>query len=173
MLPFLYDEEIEEEEDEYSAATYVPDKHDNEKPKKVRTHEDYVKGAEECLLIEEEMDQLEEDDPDYLEELEREALLNDPEMVAEVLADVLKQDNALLTEIASKLTVDAPDTVKEMEGMLGEGEALHERPDVVGFIIAKMLAEEQDLGILDELDHALATHFHAWGDESIGGGDEL
>ena len=142
------------------------------------THEEFVKGAEECLLIEEEMAELEEHDPEYLEQLEREALAEDPEIVAEIIEDVLKQDNTLLVEIAAKLMKDTPDVVKEMEGMLGEDEKLETRPDVVGFIVAKLLSDEENLGLLDEFDEALSEHFFddddEWDDgENIGGGDEL
>lgn len=141
------------------------------------THEEFVKGAEECLLIEEEMAELEEHDPEYLEQLEREALAEDPEIVAEIIEDVLKQDNTLLVEIAAKLMKDTPDVVKELEGMLGEDEKLETRPDVVGFIVAKLLSDEENLGLLDEFDEALSEHFFdddEWDDgEDIGGGDEL
>lgn len=167
VLPYLLDEDEEKpnEGEEGNAAS------------KTYTHEDYVRGAEECLLIEEEMIQMEEDDPDYLAQLEREALAEDPELVAGIISDVLKQDDKLLKEITSKLLKDTPDVVKEMEGMLGEGEELESRPDVVGFIIAKLLSDEENLELLDEFDEALSDHFYAqeWGeDESdVGGGDEL
>jgi len=169
VLPFLLEEELEEEKsggDEGDATT------------KTYTHEEFVQGAEECLLIEDEMNQLEKDDPDYLAQLEREALEDDPEAVAEIVADILKQDDVLLKSIAAKLEKDAPEVVKEMEGMLGEGEKLEARPDVVGFIVAKMLSEETNLDILDELDEALSQFFidDEWGDEEVGdvgGGDEL
>ena len=172
VLAFLYDEEEGEQSIDEGGTTT-----------RTYTHEDFVKGAEECLMIEDEMDQLEEDDPDYLAQLERDALESDPEVVAEIVADVLKQDSALLKDIASKLTSDAPEIVKEMEAMMEEGENLEDRPDIVGYIIADLLAEDPDLDILDEFDEALSSYFFEdWGDESEGGvleggevgdGDEL
>lgn len=170
VLPFLLEEEDGDEKsdgDEGDATT------------KAYTHEQFVQGAEECLMIEDEMTQLEEDDPEYLAQLERDALAEDPEAVAEIVADVLKQDDKLLKDIAAKLEKDTPEVVKEMEGMLGEGEKLENRPDVVGFIIAKLLSEDKNLDILDELDEALGHFFQEdWDDyeedvADVGGGDEL
>ena len=168
VLPFLSNEGDDEGDDINKDAT----------PKTSYTHEEFVKGAEECLLIEDEMAELEEHDPEYLEQLEREALAEDPEIVAEIISDVLKQDNKLLVEIAAKLMKDTPDVVKEMEGMLGENEKLETRPDVVGFIVSKLLNDEENIDILDEFDAALSEYFFGdddeWADEEdIGGGDEL
>lgn len=173
VLPYL----LEEEGEDKIGDSYVEDA-----PTKTYTHEEYVLGADECLLIEDEMHQLEEDDPEYLAQLEREALAEDPEVVAEIVADVLKQDEKLLKEISAKLLEDSPEVVKEMEGMLGEGEKLESRPDVVGFIVAKLLGEENNLDLLDNFDEALAEHYFGdydidedWGDEEtdVGDGDEL
>ena len=55
VFPYL------DEEDDEEDGTPVTDKTSY-------THEQYVSGAEECLLIEEELIQLEKDDPDYLED---------------------------------------------------------------------------------------------------------
>lgn len=166
VLPFLYDEEYEYL-DEYGYTTT-----------RTYSHDDFVKGAEECLEIYDEMEHLEEEDPEYLAQLEREALLEDPETVAEIISDVLKQDDALLKEIAAKLEKDAPETIKEMEGMLGEGEKLEGRPDVVGFVIAKLLSEDKNLDLLDEFDEALSEYYlDDWDDweegDEVGDGDEL
>mmetsp|Transcript_23159 Transcript_23159/g.49559 ORF Transcript_23159/g.49559 Transcript_23159/m.49559 type:complete len:231 (+) Transcript_23159:138-830(+) len=170
VLPYLHEDEGEKSGDDGDATT------------RTYTHEDFVRGAEECLMIEDEIDQLEEEDPDYLEKLERDALMDDPEIVAEVIADVLKQDESsqLLKDIASKLVTDAPQIVKEIEGMLGEGEKLEDRPDVVGYIIAKLLSEQEHVDILGELDEALAELVEDWHEEEHyeewrpdGYGDEL
>lgn len=143
---------------------------------KAYKHEDYVLGAEECLNIEAEMIALEETDPDYLDQLERESLAEDPEIVAEIIADVLQQDEKLLKDIAEKLMKDAPDVVKEMEGMLGD-EKLNTRPDVVGFVIATLLSdpEQDNISILDEFDSALAELFDETEEmyDEVGNGDEL
>jgi len=147
---------------------------------KTYTHAEYAQGAEECLAIEDEMDQMEHDDPEYLEQLERDAIADDPEAIAEIIAQVLEQDDALLKEIARKIEKDKPLLVVEVEGLLGIDDKLEDRADVVGFIIAKMLAGDGDLDILDEFDDALsdsydaiADHFHEedWDDEEVGAGD--
>mmetsp|Transcript_33183 Transcript_33183/g.56391 ORF Transcript_33183/g.56391 Transcript_33183/m.56391 type:complete len:242 (-) Transcript_33183:957-1682(-) len=181
VLPYLFDDEEgensdqegEEKSDELKAEK---SEDDGDTTTRTYTHENYVKGAEECLMIEDEMNRLQEEDADYLEQLERDALFEDPEIVAEVIADVLKQDELLLNEMATKLKKDAPEAVKEMEGMLGEGEKLEDRPDVVGFIVAKLLSEDEDLEILGELDEMLAELVDDWTYEDsgdVGGGDEL
>ncbi len=172
VLPYLLDEEEskggESVEGGESASTTS------------YTHEDFVRGAEECLLIEDEMNRLESEDPDYLAQLEREALVDEPDIVAEIVADVLKQDNILLKEIATKLTSDVPELVNDMSSMLGEGEKLENRPDIVGLIVAQLLSDDQNLDILDEFDEALSGRYFReddWGEdpESIGsmGNDEL
>jgi len=124
---------------------------------RTHAHADYVRAAEECLLIEDEMERLEVDDPEYLSELEREVLRDDPTIVAEIIENVLEGDEELLRGIASKLIEDAPEIVREMEGMLGEGERLEGRPDVVAFIVARLLSDDQNLDLLDEFDAALST----------------
>ena len=173
VIPFLKEEEEEEGE--------TADGFKGDTATRKYTHEDYVAGAEECLLIEEEMAELEDADPDYLDQLEREALAEDPELVAEIVTDVLKQDETLLKEIASSLEKDAPEAVKDADGMLEDGQKLENRPDVVGFIVAKLLGDEENFGLLDKFDEALSEHFFDdefyddYGEEEvgIGGGEEL
>ena len=172
VLPYLLDEEESEGNE--------PDDGGGDALPKIYTHEDFVRGAEECLLIEDEMNRLEKDDPEYLAQLEREALEEDPDIVAEIVADVLKQDETLLKEIATKLLSDVPELVTEMNIMLVEGEQLEDRPDIVGLIVAQLLSDEQNLDILDVFDESLSDHyFHDEkgedGEESIGtmGNDEL
>ena len=148
VLPFL--------SDEYNDSDTM-EGNDDVSTRRIYTHDDYVTGAEECLLIEDEMDRLEVEDPDYLDELEREALKDDPTMVADIIANVLGDDDILLTNIISKLRADAPDVVNDMEGMLLEGEQLGSRPDVVAIIIARLLSDEQNLDLLDEIDEALSS----------------
>ena len=148
VLPFLSDEYNDSE---------TMEGNDDVSTTRIYTHDDYVRGAEECLLIEDEMDRLEVDDPEYLDELEREALRDDPTIVAEIIANVLGEDDTLLTSIVSKLKTDAPDVVSDMENMLMEGEELIDRPDVVAIIIARLLSDEQNLDLLDEFDEALSS----------------
>ena len=146
VLPFLSDEYIDGDQ---------VGGNDDKSTGRAYTHVDYVRGAEECLLIEDEMDRLEVEDPEYLDELEREALRDDPTMVAEIISNVLADDDVLLTNIISKLRTDVPDVVGDMEGMLSEGETLGSRPDVVALIIARLLSDEQNLDLLDDIDEAL------------------
>jgi len=174
VLPYVLEEEEsgDDNADENSSSNK-----DDTTITKTYTHEEYVLGAEECLNIEAEMIELEESDPTYLDQLERESLAEDPEIVAEIIADVLKQDEQLLNDIAEKLMKDAPDVVKEMEGMLGD-EKLNTRPDVVGFVIAMLLSDtDQDnaMSILDEFDSALAELFDETEEiySEVGNGDEL
>ena len=177
VLPYVLEEE-EESDDDKNADENSSSNKDDKTITKAYAHEDYVLGAEECLNIEAEMIALEEN-AEYLDQLERESLAEDPEIVAEIIADVLKQDEQLLKDIAEKLMQDAPDVVKEMEGMLGD-EKLNTRPDVVGFVIATLLSDpDQDnaISILDEFDSALAELFdeteETYDDIQIGNGDEL
>ena len=177
VIPYLK----EEEEEEMNADGWKGDGDDeDDATTKKYTHQDFVEGALECLQIEEEMAELEEDDPEYLAQLEREALADEPELVAEIVADVLKQDEALLKDISSELERHHSDSeaVKEAEGMLGKGETLEHRPDLLGSIIARLLGDDQNLEFLEKFDEALSEHFFVeddWNYEEndIGGGDEL
>jgi len=165
VLPYLLDDDESEqiETGDDGGSTSI----------EIYTHEDFVRGAEECLLIEDEMNRLEKEDPEYLAQLEREALEDDPDIVAEIVADVLKQDDTLLKEIASQLMSDVPELMNEMNVMLGEGEKLEDRPDVVALLVAQLLSDEHNLDILDEFDEALSDHYFLEDDlgddaESIG-----
>ena len=168
VLPFLSEEYDNDKmgggdggggnvESSSSTSSSSSSKDDDAKTSRTYTHAEYVRGAEECLLIEDEMDRLEVDDPEYLDELEREALRDDPTIVAEIIANVLGEDDTLLTSIVSKLKTDAPDVVSDMENMLMEGEESIDRPDVVAIIIARLLSDEQNLDLLDEFDEALSS----------------
>lgn len=64
VLPYLFEED---ENDVNESAGY--------------THEEYVRGAEECLLVEKELSELGEED---IHSFEREALEDDPELLAQV-----------------------------------------------------------------------------------------
>mmetsp|Transcript_18137 Transcript_18137/g.32379 ORF Transcript_18137/g.32379 Transcript_18137/m.32379 type:complete len:268 (-) Transcript_18137:31-834(-) len=167
VLPYLYEDEEEDEADADADADATTKTTTPTTTPRTYTHDDYVQGAEECLMIEEEMTQMELDDPQYLAKLERDALIEDPEIVAEVIADVLSQDGSseLLKEIATTLEKEAAVAVHNVEGMLKEGESLEERPDVVGYIIAKMLSEDDNLNILGELDESLAKLVEDWHEE--------
>mmetsp|Transcript_14418 Transcript_14418/g.33533 ORF Transcript_14418/g.33533 Transcript_14418/m.33533 type:complete len:212 (+) Transcript_14418:90-725(+) len=135
VLPFLF----EDDENSGDPRSY--------------SHEEYVRGAEECLLVENELSQLGEDE---LDSLEMEALEDDPELLAQVITDVLKQDDMLLREIAYKLETDgaSKQAVLQVADLLS-GEQLENRADVVGFLLAELLQDNPN--ILDEFDEAIAA----------------
>jgi hypothetical protein len=95
------------------------------------------------------VNRLQEENPDYLEELEREALLDDPEIFADMITKIISQDESLLKEISAKLSEDE-ELMTDAEKLLEENETLENRPDVLGFLLAKYLSEDPSL--LDEFD---------------------
>jgi hypothetical protein len=149
------------------------------------THEQYARGAEECLLVEAEMDRLAKEDPEALDQMEREALEDDPALLAEIISDVLSQDKQLLKDVATKIKKadDKAEIVKDItEEMLNEGEQLEDRPDILGYLVATIIIDDPEF--LDEFDEQLAEG--GWYDEedweeyeednygdNLGGGDEL
>lgn len=136
------------------------DNADDEKKKVVYTHEQYAMGAEECLLVEAEMERLAKEDPEALDRLEREALEDDPDILAEIISDVLQQDAKLLHDVVAKIkgAEEKAEIVKDItEGMLSEGEKLEDRPDVLGYLVATIMIE--DPSFLDEFDAQLAEGF--------------
>mmetsp|Transcript_19563 Transcript_19563/g.40984 ORF Transcript_19563/g.40984 Transcript_19563/m.40984 type:complete len:260 (-) Transcript_19563:204-983(-) len=157
VLPYLYDDDADPHADSLSNNNNNED--EETKPPKTYTHADYIKAAEECLLIEEEMERLAAEDPEMLDQLEREALAQDPEILADVISDILSQDDSLLKEIVDKLSKEKPDLMSdiEKEGLLEEGETLGDRPDVVGYFLATLLSEDPSL--LDEFDALLSEDY--------------
>lgn len=95
------------------------------------------------------MNRLQDDDPDYLQELEREALLEDPEIFAEMITQIISKDEALLKDIVAKLSEDK-ELMSEASELLPEGETLQSKPELVGILLAKYLSEDPSL--MDEFD---------------------
>lgn len=93
VLPYVLEEEESGDDNNNDESESSSGKKDDTITK-AYTHEDYILGAEECLNIEAEMIELEDTDPEYLDQLERETLAEDPEIVAEIISDVLKQDES-------------------------------------------------------------------------------
>ncbi len=163
---------------EHVLPTIVDDEEDDnnsngEGEKKVYTHEQYAMGAEECIMVEAEMERLAMEDPEELERMEREAMAEDPDILAEIIADVLEQDEKLLTDVATKIkeATNHADIVKDIvEGMLNEGEKLEDRPDILGYLVATIMVEDPDF--LDEFDDQLAESFFEYDDEDWEEGDE-
>eukprot|EP00956_Cyclotella_meneghiniana_P005064 scaffold6277_cov54-Cyclotella_meneghiniana.AAC.3 len=118
------------------------------------THHDYVRGAEECLMIEDEMIRLQDEDPDLIRQLEREALEEDPDTFADMITQIISNDKVLLKEITEKLAEDE-ELMADAKEMLEMGETLETRPDVIGFLFAKYLAEDPSL--LDEFDELFGS----------------
>ena len=138
---------------EHVLPTIVDDEESTEEGNIVYTHEQYAIGAEECLMVEAEMDRLAEEDPEELERMEREAMADDPEILGEIIADVLEQDAKLLSDVSAKIkdAVEHEDIVQEIsDEMLNEGEKLEDRPDVLGYLVATIIVE--DHYFLDEFD---------------------
>uniref|UniRef100_A0A7S0THR7 Uncharacterized protein n=1 Tax=Skeletonema marinoi TaxID=267567 RepID=A0A7S0THR7_9STRA len=145
---------------EHVLPTLIDDD-DSSGEKKVYTHEQYAMGAEECIMVEAEMERLAMEDPEELERMEREAMAEDPDILAEIISDVLQQDAQLLKDVATKIkdAADHADIVKDItEGMLSEGETLEDRPDVLGYLVATIMVE--DPSFLDEFDAQLAEEFY-------------
>ena len=148
------------------------------------THHDYVRGAEECLMIEDEvstcsccfpiifssceliqfiiiisrplikMIRLQDEDPDLIRQLEREALEEDPDTFADMITQIISNDEVLLKEITEKLAEDE-ELMADAKEMLEMGETVETRPDVIGFLFAKYLAEDPSL--LDEFDELFSS----------------
>lgn len=177
VLPTIVDDEAED----------TPNKEDGSSGDvKKYTHEQYARGAEECLLVEAEMDRLAKEDPEALDQLEREALEDDPALLAEIISDVLSQDKQLLKDVATKIknADDKAEIVKDItEEMLNDGEQLEDRPDILGYLVATIIIDDPEF--LDEFDEQLAEG--GWYDEedweeeydeenigdNLGGSDEL
>ena len=119
------------------------------------SHTDFVKAAEECLSIENEMDQ---------QQPERNIAQQDIEIL---ITDILIQDEQLLKEIVAKLSKERPATLEEIKsnGIMEEGEGLEDRPDIVGFYLAYILSEDSSL--LGELGSLLSIS-----EQSLLGGDD-
>eukprot|EP00573_Skeletonema_grethae_P010476 CAMPEP_0201698114 /NCGR_PEP_ID=MMETSP0578-20130828/17248_1 /ASSEMBLY_ACC=CAM_ASM_000663 /TAXON_ID=267565 /ORGANISM="Skeletonema grethea, Strain CCMP 1804" /LENGTH=230 /DNA_ID=CAMNT_0048184557 /DNA_START=12 /DNA_END=704 /DNA_ORIENTATION=- len=166
VLPTIVDDDDEDNNNNNSNGA-------GEEGTKVYTHEQYAMGAEECIMVEAEMERLAVEDPEELERMEREAMAEDPDILAEIIADVLEQDEKLLTDVASKIkdaTIHA-DIVKDIvEGMLNEGEKLEDRPDVLGYLVATIMVEDPDF--LDEFDDQLAEEFFHYDSEDWEESDE-
>lgn len=167
VLPTLVDDEDEEGDNNSNGGG------EEGTTKKVYTHEQYAMGAEECIMVEAEMERLAIEDPEELERMELEAMAEDPEILAEIIADVLEQDEKLLTDVATKIkdATDHADIVKDIvEGMLNEGEKLEDRPDVLGYLVATIMIEDPDF--LDEFDSQLAEEFFEYDSEDWEESDE-
>jgi hypothetical protein len=113
------------------------------------------------------VNRLEQEDPSYLEQLEREALLEDPEIFAEMITQIISKDASLLKEISAKLSQDK-EIQSEMDDMLKEGETLEDRPDALGLLLAKYLSEDPSL--LDEFDELFSIELED--DDYVEGGDD-
>lgn len=120
-----------------------------------RSIEEYVWAAHECLLIEDEVDEMEDEDPEGLEALEMAMLEDDPSLLAEVISDVLESNPALLQDLEEELKREDPEHYQGMIEELAEGESLIDRPELVADLIALLLAENSDMALIDEIDDYL------------------
>ena len=143
---------------------------------KERSHSDYVSAAQECLLIEMEMQLMEEEDPEALAELERSLLAEDPDLLAEVVAEVLAKSPELMHELQIELEREDPEFYQDLMEELGDDESLSDRPEILAELVAVMLAEDPDM--LEKLDEDLfammdVDDFDPAEDDSDGVGNEL
>lgn len=125
---------------------------DDASPEVERSIEEYVWAAHECLLIEDEVDEMEDEDPEGLEALEMAMLEDDPALLAEVVKDVLESNPALLRDLEEELKREDPEHYKGMIEELAEGESLIDRPKLVADLISLILAENPDMALIDEID---------------------
>ena len=123
-----------------------------------RSVEEYIWAAHECLLIiEDEVDEMEDEDPEGLEALEMAMLEDDPALLAEIISDVLESNPALLQDLEEELKREDPEHYQGMIEELAEGESLIDRPELVADLIALLLAENPDMALIDEIDDYI-TH---------------
>lgn len=118
-----------------------------------RTKADYVEAATQCLLIEQEMERMLEDDPEALDSLEKELLDKDDSMLAEVIADVLGQNAELTKQLEDEIKNDNPELHKVLLEELGEGETLSSRLDILADVVTVMLKDDDTF--LDMLEEEL------------------
>ena len=121
-----------------------------------RSTEEYIWAAHECLLIEDEVDEMEDEDPEGLEALEMAMLEDDPALLAEIISDVLESNPALLQDLEEELKREDPEHYQGMIEELAEGESLIDRPELVADLIALLLAENPDMALIDEIDDHIA-----------------
>ena len=147
IFPIL-DAEIGGIDDDYDED----DDGDASRPKVERSREEYIWAAHECLLIENEVDEMEDEDPELLEELEMAMLEEDPALLAEVVKEVLESNPTLLEDLEEELKREDPEQYRAMIEELSEGESLIDRPELVADLISLMLAENPDMALVDEID---------------------
>lgn len=127
-----------EEEDEGEASA------DQEKaaanPDKEYTRENYVAGAYECLLIEQEMYEMEDEGmnpEDFLAE--------DPEFLADIVKQMIEADPNIIKEVEEELKQEEPEFWNELSKKLKEGETLKDRPDLMAELLLHAVSEEPSL----------------------------
>ena len=117
------------------------------------THSDYVLAAEECLEVEEQMNQLLSEDPEMLSELEQSMFAEDPALLSEVIAEVLSKSPDLMVALEKELMEEDPELYEDIKQELEEGQTFADRPDILADLVTLLLAEDPEL--LDKLDEDL------------------
>ena len=137
-----------------------------------RTIEEYVWAAHECLLIENEVDEMEDEDPEGLEALERAMLEEDPQLLAEIIEEVLESNPQLLHDLEEELKREDPAHYQGMIEKLSEGESIMDKPELIADLISLMLAENP--AVIDQIDEDIAyEHINKDPDKPRTGNEEL
>ncbi len=137
-----------------------------------RTIEEYVWAAHECLLIENEVDEMEDEDPEGLEALERAMLEENPQLLAEIIEEVLESNPQLLHDLEEELKKEDPNHYQGMIEELSEGESLLDKPELIADLVSLMLAENP--AVIDQIDEDIAyEHIDKDQDKPRTGNEEL
>jgi len=149
----------------------------------VRSQEDYVLAAKECLDLREEMEVMFEQDPNQLLDFEKELLEQDPDLLAEIMSDILAKDPKLLAAIEKKIQLEDPKLYQELQVETGDSvdengfgsvlKSLKERPDLVADLISQMLTSVPS--IFDDADESAAgglEDYFQMNEEEIDGVEE-
>lgn len=158
VFPYLfYDGNIQQ-------ITSSTDGVDSHTVQQVRSQEDYVLAAKECLDLREEMEVMFEQDPNQLLDIEKELLEQDPDLLAEIMSDILAKDPKLLSAIEKKIQLEDPKLYQELQVETGDSvdengfgsvlKSLKERPDLVADLISQMLTSTPS--IFDDADESAA-----------------
>mmetsp|Transcript_5044 Transcript_5044/g.6661 ORF Transcript_5044/g.6661 Transcript_5044/m.6661 type:complete len:235 (-) Transcript_5044:168-872(-) len=136
IFSYIFDEHEDGETD--AAAAAKKEEKDNET--KEWTHKDYVAGAYECLLIEQEFNDNEADAPNIDDILEE-----DPEFLNNLIAQLMEHDPEIIDEVEMEMKRDHPEFWDDLDGNMKEGETLKDRPDMLSQILLQSLRDDPEI----------------------------
>mmetsp|Transcript_28053 Transcript_28053/g.39511 ORF Transcript_28053/g.39511 Transcript_28053/m.39511 type:complete len:237 (+) Transcript_28053:157-867(+) len=145
IFSYVFDED---EDGENDAAAAKKKEEDNET--KEWTHKDYVAGAYECLLIEQEFNDSEAHAPDIDDILEE-----DPQFLNNLIAQLMETDPEIIDEVEVEMKRDHPEFWDDLDGDMKEGETLKDRPDILSQILLQSLRDDPEIlyQLFDEEDY--------------------